>query len=231
VRDRDREPPRLSIERDRVISISPYSALSVATTFHHSFRILSSSNAAGPSASHAHAARNCNCMQLQANAIRFSSLSCMRSREHCRLARGDCSQNSNANSRTGAVAQGKDVDREFEMKSQTVCLLFCFARTIDDRAKAHKERGWLAGRALSRAGLCPWGGGRCGYLSMPRAQRPGRGAVHRARLSGEAAGENSKARASGVSAAAAAAAAAWMKLNLSVSVWSALLTLIRRRGD
>ena len=67
------------------------------------------------------------------------------------------------------------------------------------------------------------------------AQRQARGAAHRARLAGEAAGENSKERASGGSVAAAAAAATAalgdcaMMLNLSVSVWSALLT--HRRDD
>jgi len=107
---------------------------------------LSSSNAARPSA-------RVRCysqlqLRLQANAIRFSSLSCMRSRELCRLARGDCSQNSNVNSSAGAVAQGKDVDREFEMKSK-IC--GCFSVSLEQSTtgpiakRAQRARLLLAG--------------------------------------------------------------------------------------
>jgi hypothetical protein len=105
--------------------------------------------------------------------MRFSSLSCVRSPELCRLARGDCSPNSNVNSRAGAAAQGKDVDREFEMKSK-IC--GCFSVSLEQSTtgpiakRAQRARLLLAGWEIE--------GGRYPVTAnsneKPRAKRQGR---------------------------------------------------------
>jgi len=108
-------------------------------------------------------------------------------------------------------------------------LHFCLHQQSSQRA--HKERGWLAAAGWLSGPSELAGAVHVTADEKPRAQRQGRDAAHdhRARPTGEAAGENSKdpERASGSAAAAAgpgaAAAAAALgdcarKLNLSVSV-------------